>query len=686
MRLSVRTKLLATAGVLVTMTCLVGFMGIANLGSVRSEGDAMLSSAVMPLHYLEQLNASLLDRARAAQQGDASIGSAAAQEAVDASIANIDKTIDQNVASYLATNPSAADVTKMNSIVKAISDYRAVLATTRQYARSGTKAPQELINTAIAARSSMMKIVADLITAKVAFAKQLNGSMNNTYSGSLLLLAVAILAALLLGIAIAYLLARRITGDVRRVQGMMRSIADEDVASLERALSAMAANDLTVSAEVRTARIEKHSSDEIGDTAVAANEMLDRLGAAMVSYEASRLALVQAVSEVKAASSSVASTSGTLTSIATQVSSASSQVASTVGQVAAGAGDQARSASDASAAMSDLFNDVTRMGSGADQPAGRLAETIATVQEMGKSIDSAADASGSVDEVATRAASAADHGTRAVRETVTGMTRIKEAVEGAAVKVTELGAKGEQIGAIVETIDDIAEQTNLLALNAAIEAARAGEQGKGFAVVADEVRKLAERSSRATKEIAALITEVQKGTEEAVEAMKLGAAEVEQGAVLADRAGKSLDEIADAVTATKSAADSITSAVTSLTHASRKVMAGIEEIGTVAEQNAAVGQAMTRSADQTSGAVSSIAAIAEENSAAAEEVSAATEEMSAQAEELVGSADSLAQMAARLDDLVARFKVDASGSIDPASPVVPRRRASDWQSSRTRAA
>src|SRR5439155_7630128 len=141
----------------------------------------------------------------------------------------------------------------------------------------------------------------------------------------------------------------------------------------------------------------------------------------------------------------------------------------------------------------------------------------------------------------------ARHGADAVRQTVSGMLEIKGVVAAASAKVEDLGKLGEKIGAVVETIDDIAEQTNLLALNAAIEAARAGEHGRGFAVVADEVRKLAERSQRETKAIAELIRQVQSGTREAVVAMESGSGKVEDGAARADQAGAALTDILEAV-------------------------------------------------------------------------------------------------------------------------------------------
>jgi methyl-accepting chemotaxis protein len=242
------------------------------------------------------------------------------------------------------------------------------------------------------------------------------------------------------------------------------------------------------------------------------------------------------------------------------------------------------------------------------------------------------------------------------------MKRIKFAVEATAARVTELGAKGEQIGAIVETIDDIAEQTNLLALNAAIEAARAGEQGKGFAVVADEVRKLAERSSRATKEIAALIGEVQAGTDQAVKAMQIGAREVESGAELASKSGAALDDISSAVESSNAAVARIVKAMDDMQASSAGLVSASDAIAAIAQETNAAAESMTSSAEQVARSVESIAAISEENSASAEEVSAATEQMSAQAEEVVASASVMADMATRLEGLAGRFRIDDAGS------------------------
>ncbi|MHB1162619.1 MAG: methyl-accepting chemotaxis protein, partial [Chloroflexota bacterium] len=214
----------------------------------------------------------------------------------------------------------------------------------------------------------------------------------------------------------------------------------------------------------------------------------------------------------------------------------------------------------------------------------------------------------------------------------------------AAAKVQELDKFSGQIGSIVEAIDDIAEQTNLLALNAAIEAARAGEHGRGFAVVADEVRKLAERSSRETKQIGDLIAQVQRGTHEAVSAMEQGSREVETGAQLAEEAGEALKNILTAVQVANQQTMQIASAASQMESASQEVV----------------------------GLMDSVSAIVEESTAATEEMAASTEEMSAQVEEIVAQAQSLAAMAEELQAAVAQFKVGEEDG------VTMRRRQSDW--------
>ncbi|MFA7402739.1 MAG: methyl-accepting chemotaxis protein [Pelobacteraceae bacterium] len=179
----------------------------------------------------------------------------------------------------------------------------------------------------------------------------------------------------------------------------------------------------------------------------------------------------------------------------------------------------------------------------------------------------------------------ANQGAAVVGESIAVMNSIAERVQNAASTVDALGARSEQIGAIIGTIEDIADQTNLLALNAAIEAARAGEQGRGFAVVADEVRALAERTTRATKEIGAMIKAIQKETRDAVSSMEKSVVQVEQGTSHASESGRSLQEILDIINDVTEQISQIATAAEEQTATTREISSNVMNLNDLAQQN-----------------------------------------------------------------------------------------------------
>ena len=193
-----------------------------------------------------------------------------------------------------------------------------------------------------------------------------------------------------------------------------------------------------------------------------------------------------------------------------------------------------------------------------------------------------------------------------IQTTIAGMNRIADRVQSAATVIDSLGARSDQIGAIVGTIEDIADQTNLLALNAAIEAARAGEQGRGFAVVADEVRALAERTTRATREIGEMIKAIQKETKIAVEAMELGVTEVSKGIGEAARSGEALQE---------------------MQHQIGEVTNQIHQIATAAEEQTATTSEISTNIHQITGAFNKAAKTSHETSTEAVALNKLSEEL-----------------------------------------------------------
>lgn len=246
---------------------------------------------------------------------------------------------------------------------------------------------------------------------------------------------------------------------------------------------------------------------------------------------------------------------------------------------------------------SEILATTTQVASGATETATAVSETTTTVEEVKQTALVSSQKAKYVSESAQKSAQVTMTGKKSVEETVEGMNRIREQMESVAESIVKLSEQSQAIGEIIATVNDLAEQSNLLAVNAAIEAAKAGEQGKGFAVVAQEVKSLAEQSKQATAQVRSILSDVQKATSAAVMATEQGSKAVEAGVKQAGQAGESIRVLADSVAEAAQAATQIAASSQQQLVGMEQVISAMENIKLATGQNVA-GTKQTETAAQ----------------------------------------------------------------------------------------
>ncbi|HEY9854301.1 MAG TPA: methyl-accepting chemotaxis protein, partial [Stenomitos sp.] len=325
-----------------------------------------------------------------------------------------------------------------------------------------------------------------------------------------------------------------------------------------------------------TIRVE--SRDEIGQLLEAMNAMDARLREITGQIASSAHVVASSAEQIRPSTEHLARLAQSQASTADETSSSIEEMAASIQQVSGNAEALATSVEQTSTSIEEMMTNLRQAASNADGLAASAEVTASSIGQLAASLQQVAINVTTANQATGRASQAAGNGRLAVDQTVQGMERINRVMGSVVSSIQGLGKSTDEIGSIIAVIDDIAEQTNLLALNAAIEAARAGEAGRGFAVVADEVRKLAERSARATREIADLLKAIQDETQATIRTTQEGEEAIRAGMTLARNAGGALDQIVESVAQATAQVGQIEVAVQEQTGATDQILAASDRM------------------------------------------------------------------------------------------------------------
>ena len=619
MRLRIRTKILFGFIVLCLILLAVGLISIGNMRKQRDDFDRVITTDVPSLQKINETRAKFLNK-MLQSRGFIIFNTSEHMALFEKASSDLDLVF-QDLKPIAEETGCETLLTELLSLDKEYTNYakEAFNLTIQKEDVATVGAYLSQYGAPIINRTNT---VLDTLEKRIKEEAQLSIiEAEKTQRSSLILMIIALVLGLGLSVLLGVIISHRIT---------------KPILAVNDALSLVAMGDFTVQVPVA-------SKDEVGDLCKSLNSVTDKVS--------------EAIKEVMISYQSVSTGALEMAKAVEQQAESATQVTQSIDVVAKGAFEQQSSIEQANEVMKQLSAAIDQITQGAQEQAQSVDSTFQHSQAVLTDITQVNSFIQSIDSDVKANAEAAKQGRDGNLQVYNSMQNIEKGISEATKSVQLLEQGSKKIGAIVEIINDISDQTNLLALNAAIEAARAGEHGRGFAVVADEVRVLASRTRESTNEIAGIVNELGTAINSASEAVEISKLNVAEGTEVSEQSRQMLELIATSAQKINARIDELTQTAASILEKSQQVEMAMNNMAAVTEESSAAAEEMNASSKQFMDNVESIAVISRDNAAASEEVAAAVEEQNANLEELSATAGEFLKVAEKVNKLLSTFKV-----------------------------